>query len=523
MKNLTIIILMLILTISVQAQNWEWIETGFDFILMDIQFPEGQNQIGYCIGQNTTYNGDGIVIKTTDSGNTWTQITSDVIPGLTGMSFVDLNTGYAIGWNDYVIKTTDGGLTWNTLNVATGMWSFYYDIEFFDANNGVVLAGQDVYVTDDGGNTWSSANAIGASCNMITYINEDNLITVGYENHIYKSTDGGYTWTIKNQGTTNQVLLGVNFLNENYGMAAGDYGYIFTTTDGGETWTEDTQVGDWLLHTPFIWDENIAWVCGTPEQLFYTSDGGATWNNAYNGNYNIAFYRILFTDNYTGFISGSQGVVLRKEGLLENPVISVNTEIIQFDSTAVGNSIDMELIVYNTGNANLEVSEITVPADIFSVDISSFTVAPADSQIVLVTFAPIEPITYSDSLIILSNDPEMEALTVQMSGSGFDPVGIEYGFIIPVKLELFNNYPNPFNPDTNIAYSIKDAAKVTLEIYNIKGQLVKTLVNDVKGPGKYQAIWSGADEQNKPVSSGIYFYKIKAGTQESIKRMLLLK
>ncbi len=57
--------------------GWQWIETGFNFILMDIEFPEGQNQIGYAIGQTYTYNGDGIVIKTEDSGQTWTQLTPD--------------------------------------------------------------------------------------------------------------------------------------------------------------------------------------------------------------------------------------------------------------------------------------------------------------------------------------------------------------------------------------------------------------------------------------------------------------
>ena len=114
----------------VHAQDWEVIDTGFDFILMDMEFPEGQDQIGYCVGQTYTYNGDGIVIKTTDGGDTWTQLTEDEIPGLTGMSFLDVNTGYAIGWDDYVIKTIDGGETWETLDVASGMWSFNYDIEF---------------------------------------------------------------------------------------------------------------------------------------------------------------------------------------------------------------------------------------------------------------------------------------------------------------------------------------------------------------------------------------------------------
>jgi carboxypeptidase family protein/immune inhibitor InhA-like protein/flagellar hook capping protein FlgD len=88
---------------------------------------------------------------------------------------------------------------------------------------------------------------------------------------------------------------------------------------------------------------------------------------------------------------------------------------------------------------------------------------------------------------------------------------------------LNNNYPNPFNPNTNIAYSIKDAAKVTLEVYNVKGQLVKTLVNDHRETGHYNANWNGKDNSSKTVASGVYFYKMKAGNYVSTKKMILMK
>jgi len=88
---------------------------------------------------------------------------------------------------------------------------------------------------------------------------------------------------------------------------------------------------------------------------------------------------------------------------------------------------------------------------------------------------------------------------------------------------LDNNYPNPFNPNTNIAYSIKDAAKVTLEVYNVKGQLVKTLVNDYRETGHYNVNWNGKDNSSKPSASGVYFYKMKAGNYVSTKKMILMK
>ena len=85
------------------------------------------------------------------------------------------------------------------------------------------------------------------------------------------------------------------------------------------------------------------------------------------------------------------------------------------------------------------------------------------------------------------------------------------------------NYPNPFNPETTIKFSIQQDLKVELSIFNIKGQKVKTLINEEMQNGKHTAVWSGLDSNNKHVSSGIYLYKIKAGNQESVKRMLLLK
>jgi len=85
------------------------------------------------------------------------------------------------------------------------------------------------------------------------------------------------------------------------------------------------------------------------------------------------------------------------------------------------------------------------------------------------------------------------------------------------------NYPNPFNPITNIAYSIKETGKVTIEIYNLKGQLVKLLINEVKETGDHTAIWNGKDDSGKPISSGIYFYKLKSANYTSTKKMIMIK
>jgi hypothetical protein len=86
------------------------------------------------------------------------------------------------------------------------------------------------------------------------------------------------------------------------------------------------------------------------------------------------------------------------------------------------------------------------------------------------------------------------------------------------------NYPNPFNPETTINYSLKENTKVSLNIYNIKGQIVATLVNQNKGAGNHSIAWNGNDDSGNLVSSGIYFYKLSVnGKTEAIKKCLLLK
>ncbi|MBW6516457.1 MAG: immune inhibitor A [Candidatus Cloacimonetes bacterium] len=88
---------------------------------------------------------------------------------------------------------------------------------------------------------------------------------------------------------------------------------------------------------------------------------------------------------------------------------------------------------------------------------------------------------------------------------------------------LSQNYPNPFNPVTNIAFSIPVQERVQLKIFNIKGELVKTLLDDILPAGDHIIQWNGVNNNNRPVSSGIYFYQIQAGTFRETRKALLLK
>jgi hypothetical protein len=112
----------------------------------------------------------------------------------------------------------------------------------------------------------------------------------------------------------------------------------------------------------------------------------------------------------------------------------------------------------------------------------------------------------------------------------------EEEIITPKDFELFQNHPNPFNPSTNIPFTVHGSQfmvhrpiPVTLKIYNILGQKVRTLVDEPKRPGSYEVMWDGKDEEGKDLSSGIYFYQLSTGSIGKVgeitqtKRMVLLK
>ena len=94
---------------------------------------------------------------------------------------------------------------------------------------------------------------------------------------------------------------------------------------------------------------------------------------------------------------------------------------------------------------------------------------------------------------------------------------------IPDVFALHNNYPNPFNPVTNIRYDIPELSKVSIDIYNIAGNKVKTLVSKEHQPGRYKVQWNATNESGAPVATGMYIYKIRAKDFVSVKKLLLMK
>jgi hypothetical protein len=103
-------------------------------------------------------------------------------------------------------------------------------------------------------------------------------------------------------------------------------------------------------------------------------------------------------------------------------------------------------------------------------------------------------------------------------------MGIDGNETIPDEFALNQNYPNPFNPSTQISFDVPQGGEhIMLNIYNILGQNVSTLVNGVMNPGTYTMEWNATDEAGNPVASGIYFYELRSSSFIARKKMLLIR
>jgi hypothetical protein len=158
------------------------------------------------------------------------------------------------------------------------------------------------------------------------------------------------------------------------------------------------------------------------------------------------------------------------------------------------------------------------------IDPNSGTILAGQSADITVTYDASNLVEgeYTANITITSNDPAEPEVII--------PVTLTVGYVntepdvLPVVTKLQGNYPNPFNPETTISFSVAQTSSfVNLEVFNIKGQKVKTLVDEILPAGKHSVTWNGKDENGKSVASGVYFYKMKADKFVSTKKMILMK
>jgi len=103
------------------------------------------------------------------------------------------------------------------------------------------------------------------------------------------------------------------------------------------------------------------------------------------------------------------------------------------------------------------------------------------------------------------------------------PVSVDEELLIVPETITLCNYPNPFNPETTIEFYLPDRNIVKLNIYNIRGQKIATLINQQLDPGKHNISWNGCDDRGKEMPSGVYFCRLTTGQQTFTRKMMLLK
>jgi len=243
-----------------------------------------------------------------------------------------------------------------------------------------------------------------------------------------------------------------------------------------------------------------------------------------------------FTWSYSkdsGISSGSDcawidDIIFPSSGtIIGTPVIAIDTMVVDFGFVPIGQIAQRTFTVNNNGDAVLiGTVQVAPPFAVyqgngypgFAINI----VVPAQSYLGFnLNFTPVDTLTYNSTMQINTDDPVNPVIMVQLVGKGTvvsndDP-------LLPAVTELKGNFPNPFNPSTTIAYSVKNTAPVSIDIFNVKGQLVRTLVNEVKTAGNYKIVFDGLDNNHRPLASGIYFCRMQAGDYRQTHKMLMLK
>ncbi len=210
------------------------------------------------------------------------------------------------------------------------------------------------------------------------------------------------------------------------------------------------------------------------------------------------------------------------------PIFYSGTESIEFIDVPANTTVSADFAIRNLGMDAL-VGMVSVP-DGFTLRSGnetlpanySYNLSANGTQVLTVSYTTgTQALTIEDDILITSNDSDSPVVTIslylQTALSGDDPG------LVPVVTKLEGNYPNPFNPETVINFSLKDASRVRINVFNIKGQLVKTLINDDMSSGKHRIVWNGKDNNNRNVSSGVYLYRMETANYNKTMKMMLMK
>jgi hypothetical protein len=306
---------------------------------------------------------------------------------------------------------------------------------------------------------------------------------------------------------------GISFINRNEGIAGGTGGNTYYTTNGGDTWSsaitppENTVWGIHMAPSPVY--GSVALTACASSYVFLSTDGGRNWTEQ--PRFSISTMDdVYMTDAANAWFVGNTGLVLNYYEPSNIPV-----ELASFTASVSGSDVTLNWITASEiNNFGFEIERRKFDEE--SATLTDWT------KISFVegrgTTTEISSYSYIDK------NPERGIYNYRIKQIDFDGTFKYYNLnesvnvSQPSNFELMQNYPNPFNPVTNIQYQIAEKQLVTLKIYDVIGNEIAVLINEVKDAGTYNVEFN-ADR----FSSGVYYYTLKAGSFTSTKKMILLK
>jgi photosystem II stability/assembly factor-like uncharacterized protein len=271
MKNFIYLILINLFTTCLLSQNSDWVYRN--------TLPQNDFYAVKFFNQNTgiVCGSNGIILKTVSGDNNWINLSIDESLDLYGMYFTDVNRGIIVGENGLIIKTGNGGFSWQRMVSPTA-------------------------------NTLRS----------VTFVDLFYGFAVGDNGIIIKSTNGGDHWSVNYNAPRN--LRCVYFIDENTGYAVGDSGLFLKTTNTGENWSTET-IGIMNLTSVWFTDQVTGYLAtaGQPYSIpLKTTDGGLTWSTMYPPFPNREWYKVMFTNQDTGYLVGRENPIAKTTNAGEN-------------------------------------------------------------------------------------------------------------------------------------------------------------------------------------------------------------
>ncbi|MEP7265930.1 MAG: YCF48-related protein [Bacteroidota bacterium] len=296
--------------------TWDSIPVGTSasvYQLNSLHFTDLNN--GYAGG---ALNVNQALVKTTDNGNTWSDVTPDTLSNypINGISFIDAQNGY-VSDHLHIYKTNNGGANWTTLNPNM----YIGDISFLDMNSGYLSGSLNsegvIFKTSDGGQTWSNLltliNPFSGTLTMenLDVISDDVIFScLPYNSSLYRTTDGGINWDTIPSPSLNYIQ-DYDFINANEGHILTYMSEIYSTVDGGQNWTLEYSVaggfyGPSVYLNSISFDGSTGYVCGS-EGLIKKYTVGVTGIASSSSNKNISIYPNPLNNKETLTINGVEG------------------------------------------------------------------------------------------------------------------------------------------------------------------------------------------------------------------------